>query len=431
VEASERGLTQALRLPDFRRVWVAEIISDAGSFVTFIALAVYVHDLTGQAFAVGFALALRGIPWITIGPVAGVIVDRVDRRVVMITCDVARALLVVLLPFTHAAWQAYVVSFASGCFSPAFRPARQALLPLIAPGQDYVRALALSEVAHQVMHTIGPALGGAAVLAVGARNAFFLDAASFVISAALIARVKARGASRGRPRSLDDVRDELREGARVLFKDRILRALVVARTLDLLTLGDGAIALMLVYVTSGLGMGSAAYGVALAATGLGTAAGTIVLGRRRAGAPRTLALLGAVLASALSVVLLLRPSYPWLLVLLVCQGVPLAGMVLYVSTFVAERVPDAARGRVFALNGALYEIGDVTGALVLSAIGGAIGAARGIAVGGAAGAIALAIVLGLVVRPLRAADRERAAQAERASGAVLSSDQRAPVPDPE
>ncbi len=420
MEPTERGLTKALRLPDFRRVWLADIISDAGSFVTFIALAVYVHDLTGQAFAVGFALALRGIPWITIGPLAGVIADRIDRRLVMIVCDLARAVLVVMLPFTTEAWQAYVISFASGCFSPAFRPARQALLPLVAPGDQYVRALALSEVAHQVLHTIGPALGGAAVVFVGARNAFFLDAATFVVSALFIARVQARGETRGRPRSFDDVREELAEGARVLFKDKILRGLVLARTMDLLTLGDGAVALLLVYVTARLGLGSAEYGIALAAIGLGTAVGTIILGRRRAGAPRTLALLATILASALNVVILFRPSYPWLLVLLVFQGLPLAGMALYVSTFVAERVPDAARGRVFALNGALYEVGEVAGALVLSAIGGAIGSARGLAIGGVAGAIALTIMLGVIVPRLREADRERA---------VLSSE-RAPVHHP-
>jgi len=67
----------------------SEIINDAGSFVTFIALAVYVNNLTGSATAVGFALALRAVPWFTIGPFAGVLVDRLDRRSVMIgTSDI-------------------------------------------------------------------------------------------------------------------------------------------------------------------------------------------------------------------------------------------------------------------------------------------------------------------------------------------------------
>ncbi|MGH2726725.1 MAG: MFS transporter, partial [Actinomycetota bacterium] len=131
---------------DFRRLWLADVISDAGSFITFIALAVYVHDLTGEALAVGFALGLRAIPWFTIGPIAGVIADRVDRRLMMVVCDLARAGLVVLLPFTDTVGQAYAISFASGLFGPVFRPARRALIPTVVPGEQFVQAVALGEV---------------------------------------------------------------------------------------------------------------------------------------------------------------------------------------------------------------------------------------------------------------------------------------------
>jgi len=223
---SRGGLLAVLSLRDFRRVWSAEVISDVGNFITFIALAVYIHDLTGGTLAVGVALALRSIPWFTIGPLAGVVVDRVDRRVVMVTCDLARAGLVTLLPFTHSVGAAYAISFASGCFSPFFRPARQALLPAIAPGEHYVRALGLSEVAHQTLHTIGPAIGGVAVLAVGARHAFFIDAATFVISAALVVGVSYRGIREQRPRGLGDVGRDLASGGRALWRERVLRSLV-------------------------------------------------------------------------------------------------------------------------------------------------------------------------------------------------------------
>ena len=73
-----------LRDRELRALWYADWISDVGNFVTFIALAVYINRLTGSATAVGFALALRSVPWFTIGPVAGVLADRMDRRAVMI-----------------------------------------------------------------------------------------------------------------------------------------------------------------------------------------------------------------------------------------------------------------------------------------------------------------------------------------------------------
>lgn len=413
------GLLVALSRPDFRRVWLAEIISDAGSFVTFIALAVYVHDLTGRTFAVGLALALRAIPWIFVGPVAGVIADRVDRRLVMITCDLSRAVIVAMLPFTTAAWQAYALAFLSGVFSPAFRPARQALLPVIAPGPLYVRALALSEISHQVLHTLGPALGGAAVLWLGARDAFFLDSVSFLLSAAFVVRVGARTRAAGRPRSLVEITGELRDGARVLFGDRLLRGLVLARTAVLFGL-EGVTALLLVYV-HGRGLGPGAYGVVLGAAGLGTALATAGLARRPEGSPRSFALGVAAAGPALLAVLVLRPDYAALLGIMFVVGATAAGMALYVNATIAERVPDGARGRVFSLTGAVFETGDLGGSLGLAALGDVIGSARAIAIGGPLAAAAAMAFLARVLGRIRASDAQRA---------VLSST-RAPVHDSE
>lgn len=399
-------LTSVLALPDFRRVWFAEIISDAGSFVTFIALAVYVHDLTGDAFSVGLALALRAVPWIVVGPVGGVIADRMDRRTIMIACDVARAGLVAVLPFTTEVWQAYLLSFTSAVFSPLFRPARQALLPTIAPGGHYVRAVALSEVAHQVLHTVGPALGGVAVLAVGARNAFFLDAVSFLISATFLVGVRARVESR-RPSTFGEVGRELRDGIRTLRADRVVSSLVLSRAIVLFGIGEGLVALLLVYL-SGHGHGAGSYGTALAVAGLGTAAGTALLARRRPSAPRVVPLLVSAASPVLLTLVLLDPGYPQLLAVIGAIGLGAAGMALYVSAAIAERIPDAARGRVFSLTGAVYESAELAGALILAALGGAIGAARGMAVGAVVASVAATALLGGRMRLFRAADAERA-----------------------
>src|SRR6266498_5479624 len=74
------GLFAILRNRELRAFWLSDWISDAGSFVTFIALAVYVNQLTGSPAAVGVALGLRSVPWFTLGPFAGVVADRMDRR---------------------------------------------------------------------------------------------------------------------------------------------------------------------------------------------------------------------------------------------------------------------------------------------------------------------------------------------------------------
>lgn len=407
----KRSVLSVLAVPDFRRLWVADVVSDAGSFITFIALAVYVHELTGTAIAVGFALALRAIPWFTIGPIAGTIADRMDRRVIMVTCDLARAGLVLALPFTDTAGQAYAIAFASGIFGPIFRPARQALIPSVVSREEYVRALALGEVSHQVLHTIGPALGGATVLAVGARNAFFIDAVTFIFSAVLVLRIGVRGAVRGRPAGLGDVGRDLVEGARILWRDKILRSLVPARALMLLGF-EGAVAALVVYVSDDLGRGAGTYGIVLGASGLGTAIVTVLLARRGTAASRTVPLLFSAAGPAALVLVALRPGLPGLLAVMFAVGAAAAGTALYVNTTLAERTPDEARGRVFGLSAAVIEVGDVSGTLMVAALADAMGASGGIALGGIIGAGIGFAVLVPAIPGLRRFDAERAAAAD-------------------
>jgi MFS transporter, NRE family, putaive nickel resistance protein len=398
VKPERRGVLSVLKLRDFRRVWIAEVVSDVGNFITFIALALLIHDLTDKTFAVGIALALRSIPWFTLGPVAGVIVDRADRRVVMVVSDLARAILVTALAFTHTAGQAYALAFLSGCFGPFFRPARQALLPTIAPGENYVRALALSEIAHQSLHTVGPAIGGLAVLALGARHAFFLDAGTFVVSAALVVGVAVRGAPRARHSGLGEVVTDLKEGARFLGRERVLRSLVASRAATVFA-GVGIIALLVGYIRDDLHRGAGSYGLALAMGGIGTVVLSIALARRGASVRRARWLALAAASPALYLLMAFRPGFVALLLLMLVEGAAVTGLALYDDMVVAERTPDEARGRVFGLSGASAELAEFVGALVFTALGDsslgvpvAMSIAGGVAAG--LGLLALAPALG-------------------------------------
>jgi MFS family permease len=231
--------------PELRALWFSDWISDVGNFVTFIALAVYVHDLTGSATAVGFALALGAIPRLIVGPFGGVIADRLDRRRLMIGCNLIRAAIVAGLPFTHAAWQAYALAVASGVFSPIHRPARSALLAQIAPEGKLVRALAVTETTHEVLHTVGPAIAGLTIFLAGAREAFFVDAASFVLAAAFQARIR----SRGRPERIEepDPWREIREGYLAVARHGAIRTYALLSACSALVYG-AVIVLLLLYI---------------------------------------------------------------------------------------------------------------------------------------------------------------------------------------
>lgn len=397
-----------LKNRELRALWFADWISDVGNFVTFIALAVYINKLTGSATAVGFALALRSVPWFTIGPVAGVLADRMDRRAVMIGSQLIRGLLVGALPFTHAAWQAYALSFASSAFGPVFRPARSALLAQVAPSDELVPALSVTETTHQVLHTVGPAIGGLAVFILGARNAFFVDAASFVVAAAFVASIAARGKPTSQRRS---TAHDLREGVREVFVAPAVRtyALVNAG----LSFGfAGVIALLVVYLREILHRSGGQYGVVLSLAGLGTVITSLVIAARDHQHPRTPWVVASALGVGTFVLAWFSPSFLWLLPIAFVSGLADAGAGIPMAATIAETLPDHVRGRAYGATESMYALTSAAGSLGFAWLGdvGRFGPAKAMAVSGGAGCIlALAVLAAGGLAAIRRSERARLA----------------------
>ena len=373
-----------LRNRELRAFWLSDWVSDAGSFVTFIALAVYVNQLTGSPAAVGLALALRSIPWFTFGPFAGVLADRLDRRSVMIVSNLARAALVALLPFTETVWLIYVIAFASACFGPLFRSARSALLPLIAPERQLVPALAVLETTHQTLHTIGPAFGGLVVLLVGARWAFFVDAASFVGATVFLLAIPGRGRAERQPRA---VRHDLADGVRKLFATPPVLAWVLLEVP--LALGSsGVIALLVPYVRDQLGRPGGVYGIVLAVAGLGTVVSSLVIASRDDRHSRAPWALASVLSLAAFIAVLGNPSFLMLLPIAFVSGLGEAGIGIPMTATLAETLPDDIRGRAYSVANSLTELASAAGSIGFAWLGEPehLGVGPGIALASAVGA---------------------------------------------
>jgi MFS family permease len=333
-----------LREPEMRSLWMSEWISDAGSFVTFIALAVYIHSLTGGVTAVGFALGLRSIAGFLFGPFAGVIADRLDRRAVMIACDLIRAALVTALAFTHAPWQAYVLAFASGLLGPLFRSARSALLPQVAPGPRLVPALTVAETTHHILHMVGPALGGLVVLAVGAKNGFFVDAATFVLSAAILTRIR----KRGRPAATGHSPvGQFVEGLAAVVRAPAVRTYTLLNA-ALAFSGAGLVALLVVYVRDELGLPGGDFGLVLAVAGAATVAVSVAIALRDDHHPRTPWAFLSALAGGAFLFALLRPPFLALLAMGIFLGLQDGGIDVPSSATAAETLADHFRGRAAA-----------------------------------------------------------------------------------
>jgi len=355
-----------LRNAELRAFWFSDWISDAGSFVSFIALAVYVNQLTGSPAAVGLALGLRSVPWFTLGPFAGVLADRMDRRALMVASNLIRAGLVACLPFVTEVWAIYAIAFASACFGPVFRSARSALLPSIAPRRELVPALAVIETTHQVLHTVGPALGGLVVLVAGARWAFFVDSASFVAATFLLVGIPSRGRPVAAARRL--VRHDLRDGIRRLFATPAAWSWAVLE-IPLALGGSGVIALLVPYVRENLGRPGGEYGIVLAAAGLGTVLSSLAIASRDARHSRAPWGLASVLSLAAFLAVLGHPSFLVLLPIAFVSGLGEAGIGIPMSATLAETLPDDVRGRAYSVVNSMVELAAAVGSIGFAWLG--------------------------------------------------------------
>ncbi len=396
-----------LRRPELRAVWVAEWISDVGNFVTFIALAVFINQLTHSVAAVGLVFALRAAPTFTVGPFASVLVDRMDRRAVMVSTDLVRAVLVGLLPFTHAAWQAYLLALTSGSLSTFFQPARSALLPQLVAGDELVPALAVIETTHQALHTLGPAIAGLVVFLAGARHAFFVDSASFLLSAAFIARVAARGRP-ARPERRAAVH-ELLEGIRSIVAAPVVRTYMLLDATIALGAG-GVTALLVIYVQDSLHLPGGDYGLVLSLAGLGTVLASVAIAAGDRSSARTPWVVVSALCAGAFVLIVLKPGFAALLPVAFVYGISDAATGLPASAVVAETLPDHLRGRVYGARAALTLFVYAVGSLVFSWAGerANLGVVHGMALAAAVGAgLALLVLVAGGIKHIRRAEAVR------------------------
>jgi MFS family permease len=182
---------------DFRFLWLAQSASVIGDNIVLVALALFVIQQTGSATDLGLVLAAQSLPLVTFLLIGGVWADRLPRHRVMIATDVVRftlhALLAVLI-FAGSVriWQVVLIEVAFGSAEAFFRPAANGLLPQTVPESEIQQATAVTTMSNNVAEFAGPALATALVLGAGAGWAFAVDAATFLLSAALLSRVRPR-----------------------------------------------------------------------------------------------------------------------------------------------------------------------------------------------------------------------------------------------
>jgi MFS family permease len=252
LDADAQALTvgQVLKLRDFRLLWLAQIVSDFGDSLTTLALLILVNLLTGSTAALATMAVALAIPQVTFGLIAGVYVDRMDRKQMMIAADVLRGMLVLgftLVGSPGQLWLLYLIGFAQATIGTFFTPARGALTPHLVPRAGLLAANSLAQTSRIIFGLLGTAAAG---VLIGALEvfwpAFMLDALSFLVSALLVGRIVASSRS-GAPDSPGDVRSILRQlgvGLKLIVHTRVLLGILVVA--GVLMLGLGAVNVLFV-----------------------------------------------------------------------------------------------------------------------------------------------------------------------------------------
>jgi predicted MFS family arabinose efflux permease len=191
VVAARRQLAP-LRSRAFARVFLAGLASSLGTLLAAVALAVDVKDRTNSGLWVAGVLVVEFLPTILVGLALGPLLDRLSRRSLMIGADLCRAAVFVALPFAPNAGTIVALAAVAGLATGFFRPALNAGLPNLVPEEDLAHANSLLLVTENVSWSIGPVIGGLLVAIAGPSAAYGINAASFVVSAALLAQVPGR-----------------------------------------------------------------------------------------------------------------------------------------------------------------------------------------------------------------------------------------------
>ena len=342
-----------------RRLWAGTVVSLFGDWFNTLALYRLALDLTGSEAALGGVFLTKLLPLALASPLAGVLVDRFDRKRILIGADLARAAIVLGFLLVRDAgdlWLLYALAAAQIAVSAAFTPAKNALLPGITSPRELLTANALLSATWSTMLALGAAAGGPAVDAFGTDAVFLFDAATYLVSAAFLWRLRApearrpavTGAAEG---ALRVAGRQIADGWRYLARRPDVGRMALAKASW--GVGGGGLILALALVGDRLfpGVGTTGIGVLFAARGVGTGVGPLVGRALFRDERRWPAVLGAcVVASGLGYVAISQVLEARLAVvaLVVLAHAASGANWVFSTTLLQRRAEDAFRGRVFA-----------------------------------------------------------------------------------
>jgi MFS family permease len=401
-----------LRLPGFRNLFFATLGSSVGTLLAAVALAIDVKDRTsGSPYSslwVGAVLIVEFLPTIVVGLLLGPLLDRLERRSLMIAADAVRVGVFVALPFATNAETVVLLALVAGLATGFFRPAVYAGIPNLVPEEQLPSANALLQTVENLSWAVGPLVGGALTAVAGPSAAYAINAASFVVSILLLVRIPPRLLQSERALSRGHWRD-LRDGFGAALHSPSMRAVLVGWGIASFAIGGSNVATIFLAKDT-LSGGDVGYGLLYGATGAGLVLGSFLsaMALARYGVARVYGG-GMLLMAAGSLGAAASPTV-WVagaccIVLGLGNGAAVACNALLVQRGTFDLLRGRALTFVMSVTYVLVGAGDAVGGLVLHQVG-----ARWIWTAAGLLLIVAAAAGGLLARQLGG---ETAAEAER------------------
>lgn len=389
--ARRASFRDVFAVSEFRALWTSYVLSAAGDRLALVALTLLIYDRTRSPLLAAVAFAAGTLPYVVGALFLSGIADRFPRRRVMVGCDLLRAALVGVMLLPGMPLGALIVLlYAVTAIQPPFDAARSAILRDVVSGERYALAAAAMQSTFRVMIVAGAAAGGLVVAFAGARAALGADAATFVISAAVIhVGVRARPAA---ATSGTGALRQLRGGIRTVFGDRALRVLLMLGWLAAFyEIPEGIAA----PYAGKLGGGPVAAGLLIAASQLGAAVATPVF-TRRIGPLTRMKWMGpmAVCTCAVLLVVIVRPGLVASMAIFALSNA-FAMYQIAANTAFVERVPGERRAQAFGLANAGLLLGQGAGFALAGAVAEVVPPSTVIALSGGLGVL---VACGLAVR---------------------------------
>jgi MFS family permease len=373
-----------IEYPSFRRLWIAQAISNFGDWFGLLALYALVQRYSDSEFLLGLVIIVKMLSLAFFSPIAGYLTDRFNRRTLMIICDGGRALsllLMLLVQQESLLWLAYALTGFQMMLSAIFEPAKTAFIPNVAPPERLVDANIISTATWSIVFTTGMAIGGFATEWIGVEGVFILDAFSYLVSAWFIYRAvipqEARRSNyvegQKKPSSWEDIRQNI--GTDIVLGIRYLRdnhqILRPALAKGTSTIFLGGLVYMLVLVSDNiLQMGSIGLGLLYAARGIGTGIGPVIARQQFTDERQWVVVMGAsiALSGAMYLVVGLTQVW-WMMFVFVLLAHAASGANWVTSTVLLQkRSEDNFRGRVFSTEWLLFTLGNSLSVVVASVL---------------------------------------------------------------